>query len=234
MSKVKLSESDLKRELGDFRARYPVFVGDQLFVLWFLRAFLTEDEKEAADALCGGPNDKGIDAIMIDPETKSVFIVQGKYHMKIGEKNEHRPDITSFAQLALTLTGDNKTIADFYQGLSPEVHQRLSKARKHILRDGYRLKLYYVTTGKCSLELAKEADRIARSAKFEATHDVVDGRRVLLLLSDYMDGVAPPVPSLDLEMEAGEGIQVQGIFHRYDGKTQIESWVFSMTSVTFH
>jgi hypothetical protein len=48
----------------------------------------------------------------------------------------------------------------------------------------------------------------------------------MLLLADYIDGVAPPVPSLDLEIETG-------IFHRYDSKTDIEAWVFSMNRVAW-
>jgi hypothetical protein len=50
------------------------------------------------------------------------------------------------------------------------------------------------------------------------------------MLSDYLDGVAPPVPTLDLEIEEGNGVEIKGVYHRYDGKTDIESWVFSMTA----
>jgi hypothetical protein len=60
--------------------------------------------------------------------------------------------------------------------------------------------------------------------------DMIDGRQVLRLLADYLNGVAPPVPSLDLEMESGNGVEVKGILQRYDSKTDIESWVFPMAS----
>jgi hypothetical protein len=51
----------------------------------------------------------------------------------------------------------------------------------------------------------------------------------MLLLSDYFDGVAPPVSSLDLGIEAGEGMSGSGVLQRYDRTTDIESWIFSMS-----
>jgi hypothetical protein len=51
----------------------------------------------------------------------------------------------------------------------------------------------------------------------------------MVLLKDYLDGVAPPIPRVDLEMEKGQGISVNNIFQRYDNRSNIESWVFSMT-----
>jgi len=77
--------------------------------------------------------------------------------------------------------------------------------------------------------LRDEANRLVRRSSDRASIDIFDGRQVLLLLRDYLDGVAPPVPSLELEMESGEGVRVNGILQRYDTKTNIESWVFSMS-----
>jgi len=230
MPPTKLTEKDLKRELHGFHERYPKLGDDQLFVLWFLRAFITENETEAADALCGGAKDKSVDAVLLDAETKNVFIIQGKYRETVNGKNEHRNDVLGFAQLALNISDKPKEFTEFCESLLPEVAERLTKARKRIMQDGYRLQLYYVTLGKCSANLTTEADQLIRSADCNATFQLFDGRQILLLLDDYLGGVAPPVPSLDLEMEGGNGVEVKGIFHRHDTKTDIESWVFSVTS----
>jgi hypothetical protein len=53
---------------------------------------------------------------------------------------------------------------------------------------------------------------------------------MLRLLGDYLDGVAPPIPSLDLEVESGSGIALKGILQRHDDRTKIESWAFPMTA----
>lgn len=80
----KLSGVDLKRELDSFRENFPQLSNDELFVLWFLRAFVTEDEKAAVDSLIGVSGDKGVDAIYIDDKARDVFIIQGKYREQGG------------------------------------------------------------------------------------------------------------------------------------------------------
>jgi hypothetical protein len=229
MASARLTEVDLRRELGDFKERYPSLGHDELFVLWFLRAFVAEDEATAAKALCGGPRDKGIDAVLIDEPTRIVFVVQGKYRQKVAGKTEHRGDVVGFAQLAEVLCGDAEKFGSLAKDLSPEVAQRLEEARSRLKKRNYALHHYYVTLGKCSLALRDEADRIVRGAEAPTTFELFDGKRVLLLLSDYLDGVAPPVPSLDLEIESGSGVRTTGVFNRYDSKTDIESWAFSMS-----
>lgn len=229
MATTALTERDLRRELDEFKERYPNLGSDGLFVLWFLLAFVTEDERSAAKALCGGPRDKGVDAVLIDDPARIVFIVQGKYRHKVAAKAEHRNDVMGFAQLAADLCGDEPTFTSLSKDLSPEVSRRLDEARARIKKRGYALHLYYVTLGTCSRTLREEAERIVRAADGVTTFEVFDGKRILLLLADYLDGVAPPVPALDLEIESGSGVRTFGVFNRYDSKTDIESWVFSMT-----
>ena len=98
-----------------------------------------------------------------------------------------------------------------------------------MLRGNYVLNLYYVTLGKCSSALEKEAIQTVKTANCESRIEIFGPRKILLLMSDYLEGVAPPVPSLDLEMETGQGVRVKGSLQRYDNRTDIDSWVFSMT-----
>lgn len=44
------------------------------------------------------------------------------------------------------------------------------------------------------------------------------------MLDDYLDGVAPPIPSIDLPIETSQG---PGVVSRYDKASGIESWVFT-------
>jgi hypothetical protein len=228
---ARLSEHDLRREIDEYRERYPNLGDDDLFVLWFLRAFVSESEADAASAVRGGPRDKSVDAILIDEPARIVFIVQGKYRKALAKKSEHRGDVIGFAQLATGIYGDSKTFSSLVQDMSPEVSSKLEEARNRIGKRGYALHLFYVTLGKCSAALQDEAHRIARLADAKAAFQLFDGKRVMLLLRDYFDGVAPPVPSLDLEIESGGGVQTSGIFNRYDSKTDIDTWAFSMSDL---
>lgn len=79
-------ELNLRRELSAYQERFPKLKDDELFAPRFLRAFVTEDEGKAADALCGGPKAKNVDAVFIDNQAKVVFIVQGKYRHHVATK----------------------------------------------------------------------------------------------------------------------------------------------------
>ena len=230
MPTEKLDLADLKREIDDLKDRNPRLELHELFVAWFLRAFVTADEQSAINGLCGGARDKDSDAILIDDNSRQVFIVQGKYRGKIMEHSEKRPDVMSFANLSADLSGDDKQFQVLGKKISPEVYDRLKKARDKIIKKEYKLRLFYVTTGKASGALKEEAAKSVKNIKeCDAEFEFIDGNRVLALLDYYLRDVAPPVASMDLVMESGNGIEVKGVFHRFDSKLDIESWIFSMT-----
>jgi|ERR1017187_193054 hypothetical protein len=220
-----VTETDLKIEIADMRERFPRLQDSELFVAWFLKCFITEKEDDAVAALVGGPRDKSLDAIHIDDASKTVFLIQGKYRQRTNGALEHRSDVTAFAELA-SVFSDTQAFASYLKDLDPAVAGKAQEARKRIRSRGYRTQLYYVTTGRCSAALADEATRTVRQADGPASIEVIDGKRVLRLLSDYLDGVAPPVPLLELEIENGQGMKLEGVLQRFDANTEIESWVF--------
>ena len=207
------------------RERFPRLQDSDLFVSWFLKCFVTEKEEEAIAALVGGSKDKSLDAIFVDEPAKKVFVVQGKYRHRMDAGTEHRSDVTAFADLA-HIFADNEAFASYIEGLETAAAGKAEAARKRLHSRGYRLQLYYVTTGRCSPSLTEEAERVVRQGDSTASIDIIDGKRILRLLADYLDGVAPPVPLLELEIENGQGIKLDGVLQRFDGHTRIESWVF--------
>src|SRR2546430_109303 len=64
----------LRQQVADLEDRFPKLSDDNLFVLWYLSAMLVDDEKTAAESLVGGPADKGVDAVFVDDDTRSVFV----------------------------------------------------------------------------------------------------------------------------------------------------------------
>ena len=226
---TKLTLADLKTQISGYRNRYPKLPDDDLFVLWFLHAYLTDDEKKATEAISGGARDKGIDAILIDDAAEAVFVVQGKYRQKLNGKLEPRTEVMSFAQLANSIgEGDNKLFSKFLDNTDTYVATLLKQARKRVLNRNYRLWLYYATLGKCSKGLQEDAKNVVRAANCDAEIQILEGSRLMLLLRDYLDGVAPPIPVLDLELEKTHGVSINGILQRFDNANKIESWVFSM------
>lgn len=229
MQNGKLTIADLHKEIGELRDRYLNLSDDELFVLWFLIAYLAGDDHAALEAVAGGPNDKGIDAIFIDDRARSVFVVQAKYRRQLNKKSEKRSDILAFASLAKSVTTEDKSEFNLLvNNAEPRTEALLRDCRSRIGKRGYQFWLYYVTLGKCSQELHRLAHHTVRKSASGARIEILTGTNVMRLLRDYLDGVAPPVPAIDLEMESGRSVKINGILQRYDGQTQIESWVFSM------
>lgn len=220
---------DLQAELTELRSRHSTMPDDDLFVLWFLLAFVTDDEAVAAKAISGRAGDKSNDAILIDDATKTVVLVQGKYRQKLGKGREKRADVQTFADLGKRLTTeDAKAFKDFVSSADAFVAERLKQTRRRLLKDGYRLWLYYVTLGRCSPTVKKDAESSLRGLPCPIRIDILDDRRLVRLLQDYLDGVAPPIPELALEMEHGQNVTLTGILQRADYGNGTESWVFSM------
>ncbi len=226
MAAPRYTEADLRREVRSYRDHLQLMADDEAFVAWFLRAFITEDEQAARAALTGGSGDKGLDAVLVDDEAKRVFVVQGKYRKGIAAKGEKRADVLQCAGLARYFSGDGSEFADWIGDLSPSAQRLAEVGRERTKKRKFHLHLYYVTTGRCAAGLRKEATRTAATVDRDITFDVFDGKQVLHFLGDYLDGVAPPVPTLDIAIEG------EGVLRRRDPLNDIESWVFSASART--
>ena len=224
-----LGLKDLREELKDLGSRFRGLTENDLFVMWFLLAYLVDEEDLAARGLVGGSGDKSVDAVVIDDRVSTVFLVQGKFRLSINQKPEQRSDVVAFADLGAVLWGDRDNYTRFTEGLDPLVRARLDEARNRVQRrDRWKVHLFYATTGSCSKALETEAKSIALNAKGPTEFDVLDGRAVLSVFRDYLDGVAPPVRSLDFPVQAAGRLR-SGVSNRFDPSSRIESWVFTMS-----
>ncbi|HET6325817.1 MAG TPA: AIPR family protein [Planctomycetaceae bacterium] len=224
-----ITMADFKDTIAEIRARFPHLKRDAVFVLWFLVAHLAEDEDQAAKALVGGVGDKGADAIWIDEASKAVLIVQAKFRETLGEKVENRNDVLGLLNIArhLSQTDDDKFKSQL-AGMEPTVAARLPQARNRFLRGGFRLLLYYVTLGRVSNTIRNDAaaglDDLSRLVSME----IVDSASAAVIMRNYLDGIAPSIPSCNLEIEEGDQVRVKTIAERNDEKNSIECRVLSM------
>lgn len=229
--RIPVNERDVHAHVADLRHSFPRLKDHELFLVWFLQAIVTEDVNAAASALTGNSKDKGADAVLIDDPAKAVVVVQGKYHKKVSHGTESRPDLISFAQLARDLHGSEDDFKALRKEVDPRVNERLGDARECLKKRGYHLKLYFVTTARCSAALKHEAEQTCRRADGPSDIEIFDGKRVLVALTDYLDGVVPPVPSLDLPLELGHGITSE-CHRRHDSRNNMTSWLFSMNGIS--
>jgi hypothetical protein len=97
-----------------------------------------------------------------------------------------------------------------------------------VRRKGYELHLFYVTTGAVSDTIRREATERVRKAPGQVEFTVFAAHQVAMIFKDYLDGVAPAVPTMTLRVASEQGITGGGVIQRFDPSNQIESWVFSM------
>jgi hypothetical protein len=218
----------LKDEVRQICVQYPALKEDSAFVLWFLRAYLTDSEDAAVEALTGETSDKGIDAVFLDHSAKQAFLLQGKYRQTIGAHAESRNDVLALADMSQLIWTNNTFQHDFLNGISARVRGKFRELIRCVTKENYSLKLYYVTTGKCSDKLREESINRASQMKGDAELLMFDARLIQAVFKDYLEGVAPAVPSLTLRIGCEQSVQTDGNVYRFDPKTKIESWVFSM------
>lgn len=232
LMKSRITLTDIKNEIVTIRKKYPAFKDDSAFVFWFLSSYLVENEEIAKSSLTGKEGGRGgeknIDGIFIDEKQKQCNIIQGKFHSTEGYR-EKRNDILTFAELGL-LPWKNKTIKEsFYSELDPIVLEKIKELEHCVKTRKYKLNLYYVTTGLCTNTIIKEAESRVNEAEGSVEIIIITEKQILGIFEKcYLEGIAPAnLPQFKLKILSEGMIQHEGVIHRYDPKTQIESWVFS-------
>src|SRR5436190_12243092 len=132
----RVTDTDLRTEIADMRERFPRLQDSDLFVAWFLKAYVTEKEQESVSALVGGARDKSLDAVYIDDATKTVVLIQGKYRQRFNGPLEHRSDVTAFAQLGETLS-NREAFASYVQDLDAAALGKIETAVNRIHSRNY-------------------------------------------------------------------------------------------------
>lgn len=226
----KLSLIDLEKEICLIQKMNPTFKKDAAFVFWFLIAYLTDSEEQAKASLTGKEGgksgEKNIDAIFIDHKSKCCHIVQGKYHHS-KDSAEKRNDVCGFAYLGILPWEDKETLKSFYTKLDPLASGKYAELVNCVKNKGYMLNLYYVSTGKCTDTVIDDASAIIKPQKDIVLLSVLTYQNVINTLRNYIDDITPHIPPLKLRIVSEGSIQHEGLIHRYDPSTKIESWVLS-------
>lgn len=226
----KFTISNLKDEIRQYRKTYPALKDDSAFVLWFVRAYLEDREEASKAAITGESGDKNIDAVLINERAKQAHIVQGKFRETLGECSENRNDVPEFAGLATYPWQTKAFLEEFYSHLAASVHEKLENIVHHARHNGYEIRLYYVTTGKCSKHILNAANQVVSEAEGPARIYIFDAPQVMTIYGKYAVGEAPAVPELTLRVSSEGAVRSEGVIQRFDSRKEIESWVFSMLS----
>lgn len=142
----------------------------QRFVAWYLRNIHLKDMNETKDCITDGSDDKQIDAIVIDDDKSTVFVIQGKF---IGaEKVDAEPlreVLSSWVQL--------KDLVRLQEIGNDKLKRKLSEVG-NALEDDYDVSFELITTtgltDSAKEDLATFQEQLASSEDFAATINLVD------------------------------------------------------------
>ena len=72
--------AQIQREIAEDPYYQTNFANDgQRFIAWYLRRVILRDDAQTRDDITDGPDDKEIDAVIVDEEEQRIVVIQGKF-----------------------------------------------------------------------------------------------------------------------------------------------------------
>ena len=110
----------------------------QRFIAWYLRNIHNLDTYEAKDCITDGAGDKQIDAVYIDDQSCTVYIIQGKFYDKDTVDSEPlREVLSSWIQI--------QNLAHLQEGANHKLQMKISEISAAI-DDDYEICFELITT----------------------------------------------------------------------------------------
>ena len=150
----------------------------QRFVAWYLRNIHLKDENETKDAITDGPDDKQIDAIVVDDDKSIIFVFQGKF---IGSNKVDaeplREVLSSWIQL--------KDLVRLQEVANDKLKRKLAEVSK-AFEDEYEIAFELLTTGELTESAKKDYEtfqkqlsELSEKEDLASTITVVDSEEII-------------------------------------------------------
>lgn len=141
----------------------------QRFVAWYLRNIHNLDTFEAKSCITDGAGDKQIDAVYIDDQSSTIYIIQGKfYHGDTVDAEPLREVTTSWIQI--------KNLAKLQEAANEKLQAKISEIAT-ALEDDYEVCFELITTS--SLTDSAMSDLAAFQAEL-AESDILSANLILV------------------------------------------------------
>jgi len=145
----------------------------QKFIAWYIFNILHQDRNQTKDAITDGSDDKQIDAIIVDPDNQTVYILQGKFLSGgIVDAEPLREVFSSWVQL--------KDLVRLQSIANRKLQSKLAEVAQ-AFEDEYKVSFELITTAKLSdaatidLEtFQRQLMQMSENEDFDATITLVD------------------------------------------------------------
>ena len=150
----------------------------QRFVAWYLRNIHLKDMNETKEAITDGADDKQIDAIIVDDDKSTIFIIQGKFIGSSAVDSEPlREVLSSWIQL--------RDLVRLQEVANEKLKRKLSEIAK-AFEDEYEVAFELLTTSNLTdsakKDLAtfqKQLAELSEKEDFVSTINLVDSEEIL-------------------------------------------------------
>ena len=175
----------------------------QRFVAWYLRNIHNLDTYEAKDCITDGAGDKQIDAIYIDNQLNTIFIIQGKFYS--GESINAEPlreVLSSWIQI--------KDLAHLQEGANHKLQVKINEMATAI-EDDYEICFELITTSELTesakADLAAFQRELAESETLQANLVVIDNDTLKFKYDEALNKNRPYI-NYDFPLEKGKYMEV--------------------------
>jgi hypothetical protein len=179
----------------------------QRFIAWYLRNIHLRDPNQAKYDITDGNNDKQIDAIVVDDDTSSVYVIQGKF---IGGQNVDSGPLREVLSCWVQL----KNLDGLQENGNEKLKKRLIDISK-ALEDEYEIIFELLTTASLTDSAKKDLknfqEELAKNEDLSATLNIVDNEELRRRYDLALERENPLINfTLELESDKYVSMQVAG------------------------
>jgi len=160
----------------------------QRFVAWYLRNIHNLDPTEAKSCITDGAGDKQIDAVYIDNQSCTVYIIQGKFYS--GEKVDAEPLREVLSSWVMI-----KNLARLQENANERLASKINEIAYAIEEDDYDICFELITTSSLTNSAQRDLERfsgeLAENESINATIALVDNEILKTKYEDSIDNLRP-------------------------------------------
>lgn len=157
------------------------------FLAWFLENILRLDDVDAANAICDGPSDRGIDAVYVDHDANEVVFMQAKVRQNDARTIGDQP-IRDFAGSVVQFSSPELATQAIAASPGTEIAKLLERNEvSERLREGYSVRAWFVTNGSVD-QNGVRASMATNVTLFD--REAIAGRYIEIDAPDVVQGTA--------------------------------------------
>lgn len=176
----------------------------QRFVAWYLRNIHGLDVEQAKYCMTDGAGDKQIDAVYIDNDSCTVFIIQGKYYNGTIDAEPIREVVAAWLEM--------KNLERLQETANGKLRIKINEVSEAINEDDYAICFELITTGDLTPAAIKDWESfqkvINEDEDLNATFNLIDKESLQIRYDDALDSTSKPFVNYDFQVDRSKCMEL--------------------------